>query len=160
MMDNLAREIAKLTAVEEIRRLKGRYARVCDQGYNPEEMVTLFTADAIWDGGERFGVHRGTRAIYEFFDRVRHDITWALHYIVSPMIEVADDLTTATGSWYLWQPCTMRKGNGLEAVWLAGTYFDRYRKEDGAWKFAEVHITFETITPYDEGWVRCPFRGD
>ena len=50
-MDDLARTVAKLQAAEDIRHLKARYARVCDTGYTPSEMIPLFTKDAVWDGG-------------------------------------------------------------------------------------------------------------
>lgn len=160
MSDELEIRVAKLEAAEAIRRLKARYAKVCDTGYDPDEMVLLFTADAIWDGGDRFGVYRGRDKIYGFFDNVRNDITWALHYMVAPVIEVDDSLETAAGTWYLLEPCTLRKGDSQEAVWITGTYFDRYRRENGEWKFSEVHLTFETISPYDEGWARRPFRGE
>ena len=66
------------------------------------------------------------------------------------------DLVSAEGSWYLWQPCTIDN----VPVWLTGTYFDRYVKEDGVWKFSEVHLTPLTIAPFDEGWVKRPFVGE
>ena len=44
-----------------------------------------------------------------------------------------------------------------EAVWLTGTYADRYRNEGGLWKFSEVKIAVETILPFAERWVKRPF---
>jgi SnoaL-like domain len=157
---DLDTRIAKLEATEQIRRLKARYAAVCDTGYQPERMVPLFTADAVWDGGERFGRHEGIDAIYRFFDGVSGRITWALHYMVAPIVEVADDLVSATGSWYLWQPCTLVTEGGQQPVWLTGTYADRYRKEADGWKFSEVKLDCQTISPIEEGWVRRPFWGE
>src|SRR5262245_61142086 len=152
--------LAKLEAAEQIRHLKARYAAVCDTGYTPDRMVPLFTADAVWDGGERFGRHEGIDAIYRFFDGVSSQIVWALHYMVAPIVEVADDLETATGSWYLWQPCTLVTDDGPRAVWLTGTYADRYRREDGGWRFSEVRLDCQTISPIEEGWVVRPFLGE
>ena len=37
--------------------------------------------------------------------------------------------------------------DGPKAVWLTGGYADRYRKEDGAWKFSEVLLDVQTIAP-------------
>ena len=82
MTNDLAARIAKLEAIEEIRRLKARYADVCD----------TVVGDA-----------------------------------------------------------------GAQAVWLTGRYTDRYRREDGVWKFAEVRLDCQTISPVEEGWVRRPF---
>jgi hypothetical protein len=157
MNEDLERRVVKLEAAEAIRRLKARYARVCDTGYEPDRMVPLFTKDAVWDGGERFGRYEGIDAIYGFFTSVSSQIVWALHYMVAPAIEVNDDLETATGSWYLWQPCTIVAEQGARAVWLTGTYADRYRNDAGVWKFAEVRLDCQTITPFEEGWVRRPF---
>ncbi|MCL4289568.1 MAG: nuclear transport factor 2 family protein [Thermoleophilia bacterium] len=157
MTNDLAARIAKLEAIEEIRRLKARYADVCDTGYDPDRMGPFFTRDAVWDGGERFGRHEGIEAIRAFFAGVSSQITWALHYMVAPTVDVADSIETATGSWYLWQPCTVVGDAGAQAVWLTGRYTDRYRREDGVWKFAEVRLDCQTISPVEEGWVRRPF---
>lgn len=160
MVDGLERRIARLEAAEEIRHLKARYAHACDTGYDPDRIVELFTEDATWDGGERLGSYRGRAAIWSFFDRVRHQFVWALHYMVAPVIEVAEDIESATGSWYLWQPCTLKNGDSVEAVWFSGIYRDRYRCEQGLWKISHLQLTVSTITPYDEGWARRPFRGE
>lgn len=120
-------------------------------------MAPLFTADAVWDGGERFGRYEGIEAIKGFFAGVSSQIVWALHYMIGPVIEVADDLETATGSWYLWQPCTVVGKDGPQAVWLTGRYRDRYRREPDGWKFAEVSLDVQTVSPLEEGWVRRPF---
>ena len=59
MTVDLETRLARLEAVEEIRVLKARYAAVCDTGYDPDGMTPLFTTDAVWDGGDRFGRHEG-----------------------------------------------------------------------------------------------------
>jgi hypothetical protein len=156
-VDELRNRVARLEATEDIRRLKARYAAVCDSGYLPDRMAPLFTEDAVWDGGERFGRYEGIDEIRGFFAGVSSEITWALHYMVAPSIEVADDLVNATGSWYLWQPCTVVTDDGERAVWLTGTYADRYRNEGGEWRFAEVVLECQTISPIEEGWVVRPF---
>ena len=63
-------------------------------------------------------------------------IVWALHYIVAPLIEVADDGRTATGSWYLLEPCTIATEAGPRAMLISGRYADRYRLEPDGWKFS------------------------
>jgi SnoaL-like protein len=157
MTTEIELQVAKLQAAEEIRHLKARYAAVCDTGYLPERMIPLFTRDAVWDGGERFGRYEGIDAIYGFFDGVSKQIVWALHYMVAPIVEVAGDVETATGSWYLWQPCTIVTEAGPQAVWLTGTYADRYRREADGWKFSEVKLDCQTVSPIEEGWVQRPF---
>lgn len=156
-MSDLELRVGKLEAAEEIRSLKARYAKACDDGYQPAAMAPLFTEDAVWtDVTGRFGTHDGRDAICDFFAGVSSQIAWALHYMVAPAIEVDDDLINATGTWYLWQPCTI---DG-EAIWLAGTYLDRYRKESDGWKMARLELTLETMTSFNEGWVAKQFVGD
>jgi SnoaL-like domain len=155
-MNDLERKFCRLQAAEDIRNLKARYAIVCDTGYKPKGMRPLFTKDAVWDGG-RFGRHEGVEAICGFFAGVSKEIVWALHYMVNPIIELDDNLETARGSWYLWQPCTVTTPQGPKPVWLTGTYADRYRKVDGVWRFSEVNLAVQTISPFDEGWAKRRF---
>ena len=91
-------DTATLTAIEEIRRLKHVYAAACDRGYDPDGMTPLFTDDAVWDGGVRFGRHEGLEAIRRFFAGVSSEIVWALHYMLNPVIDVAEDHETATAA--------------------------------------------------------------
>lgn len=157
MSEDLSTRIAKLEAAEAIRSLKARYAKACDIGYSPEAMRPLFTEDAVWsDVNERFtGTHEGRDAICDFFAGASERISWAGHYMIGPDINVADDLENATGTWYLWQPCTV---DG-EAAWIVGTYADQYRLEDGDWKIARLELTVETVTSFEQGWVKQPFIG-
>ena len=152
-MNDLERTVAKLQAAEEIKKLKAYYAHLCDIGYPPDRIAGLFVEDGIWDGGERFGVHHGQQAIHDFFAEVRHQISFALHYMIAPSIDVADDALSATGSWYLWQPCTVNE----QAVWLAGTYADVYVKVGETWKYQELHLTLEALSPFEQGWAKERF---
>jgi hypothetical protein len=147
--------VAKLEAAEEIRRLKVRYAKACDNDYAPEGIRPLFTEDGIWsDTRGRFtGTHVGLDAICEFFANAAEKISWAGHYMIGPDIEVDDDLVNATGTWYLWQPCTI---DG-EPAWISGTYDDVYRCEDGVWKMAKLELTLDFVSPYEAGWIKQPF---
>jgi hypothetical protein len=160
MSNTIEDRLARLEAAEAIRALKAHYADVCDTGYDPDRMVPLFTADAVWDGGERFGRYEGIDEIHGFFAGVSSQIVWALHYMVAPVIEVAEDATSATGSWYLWQPCTVVGDAGPQPVWLTGRYLDRYRLEAGSWRFSEVRLDCQTASPFEHGWVTHPFWTD
>jgi SnoaL-like domain len=91
---------------------------------------------------------------------VSSQITWALHYVVAPVIEVADDLQTATGSWYLLEPCTMTTHAGPRAMLITGRYADTYRREAHGWKISGLSLDCQTISPLDEGWVVRPFFGE
>jgi len=155
-----AARLDRLEAVEEIRVLKARYADVCDTGYDPVGMRPFFTDDAVWDGGPRFGRYEGVDAVCEFFAGVSSLITWALHFMIAPIVEVAEDGLTATGSWYLLEPCTIATDDGPRAIVITGRYADQYRKEPDGWKFSEVVLDCQTISPLDEGWAQKPFYNE
>lgn len=155
--DDLAVRVGKLEAEGAIRRLKTAYAELCDNGYPGKELGALFTEDAVWDGGEHFGVHTGRPEIEAYFDAISADIIWALHYIVGASITVADDLQTATGIWYLWAPNTQLIDGEKVATWMTGKYADQYRLVDGAWHFSRVNVVFETISDVKDSWIDNPF---
>jgi hypothetical protein len=149
MVTTLFERVARLEAVEEIRALKMKYARWCDAGFPAEELPAIFTDDCVWDGGEVFGRHAGMDALEAFFAGARSSVSWALHYIVSGAVEVADDHRTATSTWYLWQPMTL---DGC-AVWHMGRYLDHHEVTDAGWRISSVELTVEALTHVDRGWV-------
>ncbi|MFQ5425500.1 MAG: nuclear transport factor 2 family protein [Gaiellales bacterium] len=157
-MTDLETRIAKIEAVEDIKRLKARYAAACDDAYNPMTMETLFTEDATWSAGP-FGRYEGREAIVEFFRGVSSSITWALHYMLTPIIEVDDGAVTASGSWYLWMPFTAVADHGPQAAWVAGLYDDRYRREAHGWRISSIDADIQIMSPYEDGWVKTPVMG-
>ena len=159
MSGDLAQRIAKLEAAEEIKKLKSRYAQACDDNYNPETMRSIFTKDAVWNGGDAFGLHEGQDAICQFFTEVSSSITWALHYMMAPEIEVADDARTATGAWYIWMPFTTVTGDGPQAAWVGGLYSDEYRLEPEGWRISNLEVDLQIISPYEDGWAKTPKMG-
>ena len=132
--------MSKAAAVDAICRLKLAYAAACDAGYKPEDMRPLFTDDAVWSN-ERFGTFNGIDEICDFYGDVSARITWARHFMIGHEVDVADDLETATGQCYLFEPCAL---DG-EIVLLSGTYQDRYRKVGGDWFMEKVHLTLEDV---------------
>lgn len=151
MSAELERRVARLEAIEEIKRLKERYAKICDAGYAPDEVVKVFTDDAVWDGGEQLGRYEGKEEIRRFFAETK--ISWAVHYMIAPAVEVAEDLRTATGTWYLWEPCTIDD----TALWIMARYTDKLVREDNGWKFQEMLVESLATTPVREDWVTAQF---
>lgn len=147
MTQDLEQRIARLEAIEDIKRLKVRYAKICDAGYSPDEAVKVFTDDAVWDGGEQLGRHEGVEAIRTFFAETK--ISWAVHYMIAPVVDVSPDLTTATGTWYLWEPCTIEG----TAIWIMARYADQLRREEDGWKFSEMLVDSQAVTPVQADWV-------
>jgi uncharacterized protein (TIGR02246 family) len=151
-MKTLEERLCVLEDIEEIRKLKARYAAACDDNYDADAIAALFTEDAIWDGGS-LGRADGRAAIHKFFSRAAEFFPFAIHNVMNPIIEVEGD--RATAQWYLLQPATMAKGN--QAVWLAAVYHDDYVRHDGRWMFKHLRVKSHFLTPYEEGWARKPF---
>ena len=59
----MEQQVARLTAIEDIKQMKALYCAYCDDGYDPEAIGDLFVEDAIWDGAD-FGRHVGRRRDY------------------------------------------------------------------------------------------------
>lgn len=133
----LAACLQRLEDVESIKRLIVRYAQGADRGNDVDVMLPLFTEDAVWDGGERFGVHAGKPAIREFLSQSGAFIGWTLHYMVSPDVVMAPDGQTATAFWYLWETANMpdQASGRDEAFWIGGTYDgEAVKLADGSWR--------------------------
>lgn len=157
--ENLAKRLQRLEDIEAIKQLKARYARACDPTHNVDELMSLFTEDAIFDVGQEYGRYEGKEAIRKFLESADAIIPWAMHYMISPLIEIAEDGQTAHASWYLWEPATMPspQTGELMAVWIAGVYHEDFVKQAGQWKFKKITLRMEIMSPYADGWVRTPW---
>lgn len=151
-MSTIEARVQRLEDVEAIRRLKLRYARRCDDHYDPDGLAALFTEDAVWDAGD-LGVFRGREAIRGYWAQSSERIPFAIHFITNHAVDVNDDGETATGTCYLWEPLTI----GEDAMWAAVVYTEGYRKVDGEWFFATMELETAFLTPYDQGWAKQRF---
>ncbi len=143
--------IQRLEDVEQIRRLKHAYARLVDDNFRHKELGQLFAEDGVMDGGV-FGRNEGREAIAAFFDGMRSQLTFAMHFMTGETIDVDPSGTSASGHWYLWELGTL---DG-QAVWIAMTYNDTYVKQNGKWLFQETNLLINFVTPYEDGWVKTP----
>ena len=85
----LEQQVARLVAIEDIKQMKAQYCAYADHGYDPEGMASLFTEDAIWDGGD-FGRFEGVDAIKEFFSKISSDIVFAIHPVMLSLIHISE----------------------------------------------------------------------
>jgi hypothetical protein len=151
-LEDLEKRIRVLEDIEAIKRLKARYCAYCDDSYNADGVAGLFTEDGVWETG--VGRNEGREEIRAFFKQLPQSISFAIHMVLNPIIEVDGD--TAKGSWYLLCPCT-RAETG-RAIWQAGRYDDEYVRVDGEWKFKNLKVSHYFFrTPFDEGWVKNRF---
>lgn len=151
-LDEMRARLEVVEATEAIRRLKHRYAQLCDDSYDADGLAALFTEDAVWDAGD-LGVFQGREAIHEYWAGSSEHIPFALHFITNHIVDVMPEGDRATGTCLLWEPLTM---DGI-AMWAAVTYTEEYRKESGQWLFSRMHLHTSFLTPYDEGWVKRQF---
>lgn len=149
-LEVLERRVQALEDAEAIRNLKATYAGYCDDSYNADKIVELFTEDAVWES-QALGRFEGREVIRGFFRGVSKIYTFALHYGMNPRIEVNGD--TARARWYLFMPCTMADGN--RAMWRAGIDDEEYVRVNGEWKFKRKVATGIFSATFEEGWAKA-----
>ena len=153
-LEDIAQRVQTLEDVEAIKKLKARYCAGADER-DEDKFVGCFTEDAVWDGGN-FGHYEGKAAIREFFGTIPQVLSFAIHYVMNPRIEVNGD--QASGYWYLLEPCTMLEG-GEQAVWGVAKYEEEYVRVNGEWKIRNLILAPECWTPFEQGWVNQQFLG-
>jgi hypothetical protein len=160
-IENLARRIKRLGDIKAIEHLITRYAKASDKNNDPKLMLPLFTADGALDVGSGYGRFEGHEALGTFFAGTSSIISWSLHYNISPFIELSEDGTTANAFWYLWELANMpdAKSGDEVPVWIGGSYTsDLVKERDGEWRFKEIRLAMEIMSPYSEGWVKKPWH--
>lgn len=170
MSATLDDRLRRLEDLEAIRQLKAFYSQCADAKYTadhrrrPQDEIdaitrrqvdTVFTPDAVWDGGPQFGRLEGRQAIYDHLRAGRWN--FALHYFVNPVITLDGD--TAHASWMLWQPATLEENN--QAVWMSATTEDDYVRAANGWQLHHYKFRLLFITRFDRPWSDqrdTPFR--
>lgn len=146
-MSSIEERLQVLEDVEAIRRLKIRYAELCDDGFDPDALVSLFTVDGSWDAGE-FGRFTGPAEMRAYWSETAGVTQFALHYMANHFVDVEPGGSDATGRCYLLGTATREE----KAYWMAVRYEERYRKVDGLWLFAEMKLRPAFMTPYEYSW--------
>lgn len=141
MMDggaSLESRVAALEARAEIGDLVARYALGADRQNDPLILGPLFADDATWSS-EGFAALEGRDAITaELAEVAANRVLWSIHYMVSPLIEIGPDGTTATCTWYLWELCTLQKASTATDSWFGGWYDSSLVKTNAGWRFSRV----------------------
>ena len=146
-MPSIEERLQTLEDIEAIKRLKVRYAELCDAGFDADGLVSLFTPDGVWDAGE-FGRFRGPDEMRAYWRETARVTDFALHYMANHVVDVDPAGSEATGRCYLLGTAT-RDG---QAYWMAVRYAERYRKVDGRWLFAEMKLLPAFMTAYERSW--------
>ena len=152
-LEDLERRLKVLEDIEEIKVLKRRYCAYCDDNYDVDGLISLFTEDAAWDGGIR-GKNEGREEIRKFFQNAPQRLPFAIHMVLNPIIEVNGD--TANGTWYLFQPCTFADGN--RAVWGSRPLRRRVREGRRALDVPEPEADVPLLDPLRRRLGQDPIR--
>lgn len=135
---SMERRLAELEARAAITELVSRYARGADHRNDHDMMGPLFAADATWSA-EGFATLQGRDAIARGLAEIAADqVLWSIHFMVAPIIEMADDARTATCHWYLWELCTMQTESGPQDQWLGAWYESTVALTPEGWRFKTV----------------------
>ena len=160
----LERRLAAVEDAQAIQNLKSQYGRLADSRYDRKGVVgreqldgiarkiaSLFSEDAVWDGGAGLGKCRGREEIYARFREPTLKFSW--HYFVKPEIRVEGESASAT--WDILALCTSTDDR---ALWMAGFEEDEYVKQAGAWLHSSMKLSVVFLAPHDRGWAAPPKR--
>ena len=140
MDDNtIGRQVEKLVAIEEIKKLKARFFRFVDT-QQWEEFSALFTQDAELHYPEYFDAPRSV-AVSVATNREVLSQGVSVHQGYLPEIEITGP-ASATGIWGMSDHLWMEPGNFTNASELFGSghYFETYVKEDGRWLIKSLRL--------------------
>jgi len=140
-MDSLQR----LVELEELKNLKASYFYYLDTK-DWDSWLGLFTADATlqWDNAPSIGGRDGqTSQKYVGIDQIREHVVYGIlhaaqtvHQGHTPILELTSE-NTARGIWAM-EDIVSSSNQVLHAF---GHYRETYRKIDGKWKIASLHLT-------------------
>jgi ketosteroid isomerase-like protein len=153
--------VARLEDIENIKKLKHLYARHLDNGFDMDRVMELFSADAMFVSLNTATKYQGHSEIRQYISSWAEDMKWVLHLMINPIIEVASDGTSATGTWNLLTLSTMvglMDPNSYDSVVLTGTYEDEFTKEPTGWKFRRIALLTHQLSNLDQGWAKQQFR--
>lgn len=150
---SIAQRLARLEGCEAIRNIIATYAVGADQKNNPDILGPLFHEDAVWEAAD-VARYEGREAIAEGLAALGQSfVTWSLHYMVSPLINMDASGEAAHCRWYLWELCSMAQDGGSPAdTWLGGWYDSRLSARDGRWAFDDVRLDMRLTSPADAPW--------
>lgn len=150
--------VQELVEMEALKRLKARYFYYMDTK-QWDEWLALWASDATleWDAavstrgrsGHTSATVQGVAELRSLVVEKLLDPATTVHQGHTPILEILSD-TEACGIWAMEDIVVSANadttglsvfGLGFNAMWGHGHYHETYRKIDGEWKFATVHLT-------------------
>jgi len=154
----LEQRITRLEDIEAIKILIATFSRGADAKCDPAILRPIFTDDAVFDIGQFGTLEGGDNIVNQMHSNTDIGFNWTLHYLVSPVIEIHDDLETATCFYYLWETATHATKKGDEDSYWIGGWYDAtaFKEGDGKWRFKYLKLTIKLLSSYEEGWHELP----
>jgi len=148
-MATLEQQVRELADREEIKELTARYAHGVARGEGAK-VAELFTDDGVFLN--RFPEQpvtevRGREALQKFYGAIKRN--FALPCIHNHLITLAGDEATGTCS------IEVRITRDGKSMIGSGYYEDRFRRENGRWKFTVRDCTFFHFVPIQQGWAEA-----
>ena len=145
-LEELRRQVDRLSSIEDIRGLVSAYCAACDEHDMPR-LMSLFTEDACFDAPNGAMVADGKAAIEEMFINTFKIRGPSYHWTHDVVIELdAGNPDQATG---LVMAHAETCPNGVMSI-AAMRYHDQYQREAGRWRFARREIRFLYYVPFAE----------
>ena len=148
-MKTLEQQVQELADREELKELTAHYAHRVARGEGAK-VAELFTDDGVFINDLPDTVPtvvRGREALNKFYGAIKRNT--ALPCIHNHLITLAGDEATGTCS------IEVRITRNNQSMIGSGYYEDRFRRENGRWKFVERHCTFFHFVPLQQGWVEA-----
>ena len=152
-------ELFRLNAVREIQNLMGAYTvnHLPKNMHDHIELFAMYMPDVSAEVGDR-EVYVGPDALRTLFGKqfamgLKGNLL--IHYLATPMIEVAGDGKTAKGVWRSPGIEAVRPPDGGKPVpiWSFGAYANDFIHVDGCWKIWHFHWFRVVKSNFHEGWV-------
>ena len=130
--------VERLVAIEEIKRLKVRYVRLCDSK-QWDAWADVFTDDCEFRQPD-LGTIVGRAEIVGRLSATMNGSTF-YHDIGLPEIEILGE-STARGVWSVTHQGHRRDGTTHQVSSARGEYREEYRKDaDDQWRIRSIHVT-------------------
>jgi hypothetical protein len=140
-MEDLQEGLRALIAKDEIRELVLLYSRGVDRK-DIALLRTLYASDGTDHHGDYFNGPAG--AYVDWLATTLPHLRYSGHHVCNHLISVDGDKGEGEVYAVAWHCTPDGKGGYVEDIQLV-RYLDRYRKEDGRWRFAAREVAFDLM---------------
>ena len=143
-LEDVLNRLDRLESIEAIRQLATVYAVACDE-HDMTRLMSLFTADAVFDSPTKTMVAEGQEQIEKMFVDLFKIRGPAFHWTHDKNITLdRNDCNKASGIIYSHAETTPNNVISLAAM----KYLDEYERHDGTWQFSRREIHFLYYVPF------------